>query len=185
MKYEIDQSGKVEDTSCHTVVGFSNSTYRTILLLAREKRKLQEIFRLHGQPRLYVDVTFAILVFILIKPIIKQRPTLIIDIEYPGHTKIIEGIIHNHISTDIELHWKLIGKSSKVHDITYKTFKKKLRSSKVINSKEIWILAKKYAGGRLNSGLSPENRRSAPAIETILTKRVSKVNIKKTNRKSR
>ena len=42
MKIEIDQSGKVEETNKPTVIGFSNSLQRTILITAKEKQKLQD-----------------------------------------------------------------------------------------------------------------------------------------------
>lgn len=41
MKIEIDQSGKIEDTSKHTFLAFSNSEHFVLKISGTEKRKLQ------------------------------------------------------------------------------------------------------------------------------------------------
>ena len=162
--YQIDQSGKVEDTRCHTVIACVNGLQRSVLLPAREKRKLLEWFRVSGKPRLFVDFVFSTLVYLLIKPMISHSlKTFVVDIEYPGRTQIITRIIQEFSHTTLLLRWELVGKSSRAHDIAYKTYKKKIKATRVISGEEIWRLTKKIAGGRLNAGLSPANRRSAPA----------------------
>ena len=47
MKIEIDQSGKIEQTSIITVVGYSNDSKDTISITATEKGKLQKWFRIN------------------------------------------------------------------------------------------------------------------------------------------
>jgi len=51
MVYEIDQSGKIEDTSKDTVLCISNGYYLSVKLKAKTKRQLQKIFRKNGQTR--------------------------------------------------------------------------------------------------------------------------------------
>ena len=42
MRIEIDQSNKIEQTNKDTIIGLSNDKTFTVLIKAREKRKLQE-----------------------------------------------------------------------------------------------------------------------------------------------
>jgi hypothetical protein len=165
MKYQIDQSGKIEDTAKHTVIAYSNDSVAAVLLSAREKRKLQEMFRLIGKPKLYIYAGFSVLTYILIEPKLKlgDRAIFIIDKEYPGHDKTIQRLIQFFANRNIEIRWQLLGKSSKAHDIAFKVYKKKLKIGKIIRAETIWRLIKKRAGGRLNFGLSPKNWRSTPA----------------------
>jgi len=67
MRIEIDQSGRIEYTSKPTVIGFSNKTAKTIIILSTEKQKLQRYFRKIKKPRLYTYAVFAILISILLK----------------------------------------------------------------------------------------------------------------------
>jgi hypothetical protein len=161
MNYQIDQSGKVEQTNKDTVVAYSNSKIGAVILTKKEKRHLQELFRRTGMPALFVDTTFAILIYLLIKNIPNRK--WIVDIEYPGHTKIVEGMYDSLSKKTVDFHWKLIGKSSPAHDVAYKVYVGKLKIGKRITAEEIWKLAKKIAGGYLKTGLSPANRHSAPA----------------------
>ena len=162
MTYQIDQSGKIEQTNIDTVIAFTNSETGSVTLPAKEKRRLQELFRTTGMPRLFIDVTFAIMVFLLIKKHIEKH-TFTIDREYPNHEKTIEKMINKLSNNQENIIWRLLGKSSKAHDIAYKTFIGKVEIKRRIKAKEIWKLAKKIAGGRLNTGLSPASRRSIPA----------------------
>lgn len=59
MKYEIDQSGKIEQTNKNTVLCLSNDKWDSVLILARTKRQIQEIFRRNGQIRNYVILPFV------------------------------------------------------------------------------------------------------------------------------
>lgn len=161
MNYQIDQSGKVEQTDKDTVIAFSNSKVGAVILTKKEKRHLQELFRRIGMPAIFVDATFAVLLYLLIKNIPNRK--WIIDIEYPGHTKTIEKMYDFLSKKSVDFHWKLVGKSSPAHDIAYKVYARKLKIGKRIAAEEIWKLAKKIAGGYLKIGLRPTNRHSAPA----------------------
>src|SRR3989338_3122611 len=137
MKVEIDQSGKIEDTSKHTVLAFSNTTNRCVLITAKEKRRLQEKFRLLGKPRLFVDATFAVTLYLLVKPILKSYPVLIVDVEYPGHTLVISEMFATLTPVEVSLRWERIGKQSKTHDIAYKSYRKKIKPDKILTADDI------------------------------------------------
>lgn len=161
--YQIDQSGKIEQTNKNTVLAAANGSTAAIILPRKDKRKLQESFRLKGKPQLFIDSVFTVLLYLLIKEINTKLNVLEVDIEYPGHTEIIEHMLEQLTELDIRLRWILVGKTSKAHDIAYKVFRKKLKIGKVVRFYDVEKLAIKIAGGYLNTGLSPANRYSDPA----------------------
>lgn len=168
MTYLIDQSGKIEDTAKDTVIACANGSKYAILVPAREKRRLQEYFRLIGKPRLFIDITFAIIVSILTEKV-KSSPVFTVDEEYPGHTEIIEQFIILFASKSLSIRWQKIGKNSSAHDIAYKTYKRKRLPEQRLSADELWKLVTKKAGGYLNFGLSPKNRYSAPATKKTIS----------------
>lgn len=173
--YQIDQSGKIEQTGKTTVLAAANGNTVAVILLGKDKRKLQESFRLKGKPQLFIDSVFTVLLYLLIKAINTKLSIIEVDIEYPGHTEIIEHMLEQLTDLDIRLRWTLVGKTSKAHDIAYKVFRKKLRIGKVVKFSDIEKLAIKIAGGYLNTGLSPANRYSGPANKRRLSQKRRKV----------
>lgn len=147
MKIYIDQSGKIESTEKNTALAFSNDERCAILIPAKVKRQLQEMFRRGGRPRLFVYRTFAASVFILIKPFLKKLDTVIIDLEYPGHEAMIKDMVLEYIRLvfDVEeipcVFFERVGKASKAHDLAWKVFKKKIEPKKVIGLRELTSLA--------------------------------------------
>lgn len=143
MNIEIDQSGKIEDTSKNTIIAFSNNMSKSIFISAKDKREIQDIFRRAGKSRIYVYKLFSILIFILVKKYIKNISQIIIDEEYPGKAHLIKNYIMKEIA-DIkedfskeDIIFKRIGKKSKAHSIAYLTFKRKMKPSINIKSKDI------------------------------------------------
>lgn len=182
MSYQIDQSGKIENTAKKTVLAWSNDTCGAVILSAKNKRRLQESFRAIGAPRLFIEYVFAALLVMLLKSCPATLVT--IDLEYPKSNKIIESLIKPFITSMIR--WKSIGKQSRAHDIAYKVYRGKLNIGSSISGEEVWkivkisgVFLKEKTGGRLKIGLSPTNRRSAPASVKSLTKAFFKVKQKK------
>lgn len=168
MTHLIDQSGKIEDTAKDTVIAYSNNSEYAILIPAKEKRRLQEYFRLIGKPRLFIDITFAAIVSILAEEV-KSSSTLTIDEEYPGHTEVIEQFIILFVSKLTSIRWQKIGKNSSAHEVAYKTYKRKRPAEQRLSAGKLWKLITKKAGGYLNFGLSPKNRYSAPAANRTIS----------------
>lgn len=101
MKIEIDQSGRVEYTSHDTVIAFSNSKKGAIIIKAKDKREIQDVFRKMGKGQLFVIRLFTILIFILLKKE-KEIDDITIDIEYPGwdaQIKIIFFLIFQELAS--------------------------------------------------------------------------------------
>lgn len=65
MSYQIDQSGKIEQTSKVTVIALSNSKQASIILKAKDKRDLQGIFRQAGKPKVFTIQVFSALTYLL------------------------------------------------------------------------------------------------------------------------
>lgn len=141
MRVKIDQSGKIEDTSKDTVVAFADGLSYTILIPAKVKRQLQEVFRRQGKPRLFVYRTFAAGVFLLIKKCLPKIKDLVIDTEYAGHEKQIKEIILEMIRKnnlpEPNIYFQRIGSKPKVHYAAYDVFSRKKKADRVVSFEEI------------------------------------------------
>lgn len=121
MRIEIDQSGKIEKTSKLTVIACSNSQSRSLLVSANDKKVIQNIYRKFGQPKIFRYKLFAILIFVLIKDIIRPSDVIVIDREYLGYEKLIrEFLFEISQKKGIKIHkenitFGWIGKKSKAH----------------------------------------------------------------------
>lgn len=125
MVIEIDQSEKIEYTHKNTVVAFSNGIFGSIIIKSKEKRKIQEIFRKAGKPKIFVYDLFAALIFILLKKHINKIERIVIDEEYPGKENIIKNFLLREIRKIRPNFFKesiifaRIGKKSPAHFLAY------------------------------------------------------------------
>lgn len=148
--YQIDMSGKIEQTSKLTVIALSNGKHSSIKLSARDKRYLQDIYRQAGKPKSYTLQVFSALLYLLLEKSKLEKTLVMIDKEYPGHDDLIrsyliqlskkKGIIK---LANEELRFGLVGKGSKVHGIASKSFKRNLADFS-ISKKEILSLILLY-----------------------------------------
>lgn len=145
MRVEVDQSGKIEKTNKDTVIAFSNKTSRAIVIPAKVKRQLQEVFRSRGKPRLFVYRTFASGVFLLIERHLHQIKDLVVDTEYKGHEKQIKEIILELIRRsnlpEPNIYFQRIGDKPKVHYAAHDVFTKKKKADVTIDFETIASLA--------------------------------------------
>ena len=144
MKIEIDQSGKIENTSRHTFVAFSNDEHFVLKINSREKRKLQKYFRSIGKSRLFIYITFATLIVILLKHFKSETKQITIDVEYPGKSNLIRDLIENlspGLSGDISFH--RIGKNSPAHYLAHGVAIKKSKPDLIIDANQLLKLIKK------------------------------------------
>ncbi|MEI6532855.1 MAG: hypothetical protein WCO06_03380 [Candidatus Roizmanbacteria bacterium] len=151
MKIEIDQSGKVEDTSKPTVLAFCNGSKHTIKIIATTKQSIQNEFRMRNLGRLFVYRTFATLVFLLIYEYLQEIKYITIDMEYPGHEKQIKDIllemIRNTELPEPTIHFKRIGNHPPVHYLALNTYKNKIKADKIVGLREVMQLALKKDRG--------------------------------------
>lgn len=148
MKYQIDQSIKIEQTQKDTILGIANGITYTILIRCQTKRKLQDKFRKMGNPRLFVYRSFIAGIVLLIKYAeVKEKDLVTIDREYFGLEKLLKDIYHEmskkHLKNTIEISFSLIGKKSRAHQISFLTMKRKIRPSREITYKELAKIALK------------------------------------------
>ena len=131
MKIEIDQSGRIEYTSKLTVVAYSNGVNKSLLITAKDKRKIQAIYRRIGQPRLFAQKVFAVAIFDLIKNNLGRIDEIIIDREYTGYDSLIKQLIFEvakRNSKEIEkemISFRSIGRKSNAHKIAWTAYKNK------------------------------------------------------------
>lgn len=143
MRIEIDQSGKIEDTSKNTIITFSNNKFKSIFISAKDKREIQKFFRRIGKPIIFVYRTFAILIFLLIKNNLKEINEIIIDEEYPGKSPLIKNFLFQEIrkfsplfsKQDIAFH--CIGKKSRAHFLAYGVAIGKRKADIEVGAREI------------------------------------------------
>jgi hypothetical protein len=159
MKVEVDQSGKIEDTSKDTVLAFSNKIWAAIIIPAKVKRQIQEIFRRRGQPRIFVFRTFAAGVVLLIRNYQSQITDVQIDTEYPGNEAVIKDIIvrmlHDQRIPEPNIYFRRIGKKSMAHHRAYAVAVGKLEAGRRIGLDDLVKIAIKNDRGhqrRLKSG---------------------------------
>lgn len=90
MQIEIDQSWKIEDTNKKSVVAFSNGISASLLIPAKEKKVIQQLYRQAGKPEIFVYKLFSVLIFILVKDYLGKIDSIAIDTEYPGKEALIK-----------------------------------------------------------------------------------------------
>lgn len=153
-KYQIDQSGKIEQTNKDTVLCLANGSLDTILIKAKTKRQLQEIFRRNGQPRNYVLFTFCAGLSILLKRDITIGQVTI-DREYFGKEAVIKEILLEMLEKDknrIDINFDTIGRRVNAHIKGYLVFKGKLKANKNISQDALLQEIKKTeVGNRLKN----------------------------------
>ncbi|OGK38258.1 hypothetical protein A3F32_02955 [Candidatus Roizmanbacteria bacterium RIFCSPHIGHO2_12_FULL_42_10] len=141
MKYQIDQSGKIEQTNINTVISCTNEKHASIMLKKAVKRQIQKVFRAAHMEKLFPYLTFSALIAMLIKHI-APRHKIITDREYTGH----EEQIKERITVYCELlgmknippiEFGHVGKTSKTHQFGYKVAIGKEKPTIITNAIEV------------------------------------------------
>ena len=149
MKYQIDQSGKLEQLNTHTVVAFSNDTSGVVVLKTATKRVIISKLRKSIIPQKDIlPIWFAIVIFILTKNI-PSHAVLVIDEEYTGKEAIIEETLNKLFNKRYLKGWKgsvrfkNVGKSSPAHQLAWSLHRKvKKTGFKIIKLDEIMKFVK-------------------------------------------
>lgn len=154
--YQIDQSGKIEQTEKNTVIGYSNGQKFTVLLSNKSKRQLQEAFRKLGLTQVYIYITFACLVYFLVRKF-SQKQDFTIDTEYTGKDKLIKENIKKLLiankKPDHGIYFRRIGNKPKVHYVTHDVFNKEVNPNEIITIRKM-VEELKKTDGRLRECLS-------------------------------
>lgn len=140
--YQIDMSGKIEQTNKNTVVAISNSKTFTLLIKTTDKRLLQKMYRnLFNKQRQYVYEVFSALVYLSLMAV-KPNSRIVIDREYPGQEGLLKLLILEYdlgsqIVKSENIDFGLVGKRSSAHKLAYQTFKKQKKPDKIVAAKDI------------------------------------------------
>ena len=150
MRYQIDQSGRIEQTNKTTIIAFSNGAEGTIKLSSKDKRVLQSIFRKADRLKVFVLQVFAATLYLLLEKFKIEKTLILVDQEYQGHDNLIRSYLiqlvqkRGKISLEADhIRFGLVGKTSKVHSVGYKAFKKN-RADFSINYEDILALVLLY-----------------------------------------
>lgn len=138
MKYEVDQSGRIEETNRHTIIAVVNNEFSyTVKIDSKVKRSIQKKFQRKGKPKMFGVYGFASGVIILIKNSKIKNSVIIVDIEYDGYNKILKEIFIKYLDKSLEFRFINIGKKSPAHHSAYLAFKKKVKVNYLIETKEL------------------------------------------------
>jgi len=143
MRIEIDQSGKIENTSKNTIIAFSNGEFKSIFISAKDKREVQKVFRSAGKQKVFIYRIFAILIFLLIKDRLKRIHCIVIDEEYPGKSVLIKSFLLLEIRKinprfpKENISFQKIGKKSRTHFLAYGAAIGRKQADLRVGSKEI------------------------------------------------
>jgi hypothetical protein len=141
---EIDQSGKIEDTSQDTALAFSNGVQFALFVPSTVKRACVRILRdsgLTGQT-LYFQL-FVTLLFFLLKDNISLLTKVIIDVEYTDkNSQIREYLLnllhrHNLVVEPHQIQFDYIGKKSPAHILALATLRKRKPANCTLDVEEI------------------------------------------------
>ena len=144
MTYQIDQSGKIEQTNIKTVLAITNDTYFTVALSALDKRLLEQIFKQLKRPKLFPFLVFSALLAILIKKV-QPKNKVVIDHEYSGRESLIleRSIYYLTLlrqKPSPHLEFGHVGKLSKSHQLAHDVATGKKKNSYQASLKEIMRL---------------------------------------------
>jgi hypothetical protein len=150
--YQIDQSGKIEQTNKNTVIALSNSIQLSVILKAKEKRAIQSIYRVAGKPKIFSVQVFAALTYLLIEKSGTFGGIIYIDKEYPGYEDVIKSYIvqlsrkvgKNNLDPD-SIRFIQVGKTSKAHLFGYKHYKKGIGDF-IIRKEDVLALVLNFEG---------------------------------------
>lgn len=140
MNFEIDQSGKIEDTAKDTILCLSNDEWYAVRIPAMVKRQLQERFRRNGQIRNFVLFTFCAGLARLLR-VVKPKTKVVIDREYFGKEPVIKNVLERMLADLMPMpvfDFRFIGKHSRAHSHANDVAVGKEKPTKILN--EIGLL---------------------------------------------
>ncbi len=150
LRFEVDQSIRIEETNKDTVIGISNKQISIAMILPRKtKRHFMEDFRRRGISKRFGPVLFAVAIIATLKKSKTAPSGLILDIEYPGYERLITKVIGMMYPQAI-LSYRQIGKGSPAHEAAYFTHTRKRSPDGKITRKELEAIIKKTTGGLLH-----------------------------------
>ena len=137
MKFEVDQSGRIEETNRLTVISIASKDYSyTVKIDSKIKRVIQKKFQKIGKPKMFGVYGFTTGLIILLKLSKVKNSVVVIDIEYDGYNKVISNELTKNTKQNLEFRFTNIGKKSPAHKTAYAVFKKRSKQDYKIDLDE-------------------------------------------------
>ncbi len=140
---EVDQSGKIGDTTVATVLAFANGIEQAILIPAKDKRICIQRLRRRGYGARLYYLLFATALFFLLRDHVEELDHVTIDEEYRGKEGIILGHLLNllrrsdkYVEAD-RFSFRRIGKKSPAHRVALETLREEREPDKIISAEEL------------------------------------------------
>ena len=185
MGYQIDQSGKIEQTGKDTVIAYSNGNQYAVVIPRKLKRKVQEVFRMHGFTSLFIYYLFSIGLYFLLENLERKR-NIVVDKEYPGKERIITQFVQMFLKTNKrpshDITFARIGNRPPAHYAAKDVFDKKKKPDRVLLLVDVIEVLKK-TDGRLRECLSTLVDAQTRSYKKRIPQKSRKVKRKKRNRK--
>lgn len=144
MRVEVDQSGKVEQLNCDTVLAFSNSEQYTVLLPKSLKRRIFLYYRSHTKQLRYKF--FTICLYYCLKDYLRHLTLIMIDCEYQGKEQLIKSILLGFVRRSWKefdgklIRFGLIGKKSNAHTVAIDVFRGNRKPNRILLQADVELL---------------------------------------------
>lgn len=137
-RIEIDQSGKIENTTVCSVV--SDSVGSTVYVSPQTKRGLLRIARSKGKSHIYVMQTFAFLCARIISKTYSIENHYVIDVEYPNNDGVIKSFLMRYLARfgiqvrKEQITFSRVGKKSSAHAYAHACYTTKNKKASLMLS---------------------------------------------------
>jgi hypothetical protein len=143
---EVDQSGKIEQTSWDTALAFSDGLQGSIIIPAGVKRSVFDFLRQKYPERaglFHLLQFFAVGLYLLLCPYLDQLTSVTIDLEYSGNEGYIKGVLLNYLRRENPslpsdlISFGLVGEESPADRLAKSVFRGEKEPNRVITLEEI------------------------------------------------
>lgn len=141
-QFEIDQSIRIEELNKDTILGLANKEkFYAVIISAKTKRRLFEIYRLQGRRKQFAPFIFAAAIVLILQKSGYKFYDIIIDIEYPGYELKITDFIKKFFP-EINIYFSKIGKNSAAHYAAYGVYIGKIKINNFLNFSDLFKIIK-------------------------------------------
>ena|SRR3989344_4781585 len=165
MSYQIDQSGKIEQTNKQTIVALANGTKKSVRISAVEKQRLiKTMVELDYPQKNYTHKIFAAMIYILLQK--SKVESVLIDTEYSGHDASIKEILiqlfQKSQKSCPEINFGYVGKHSNAHHLGISIFRNKQKADIIVGAKDILTILYDKLKKPKEKGWRPRSSRGNP-----------------------
>ena len=146
MKFEIDQSGKIELLSVDTIIACSNNKQYSIKIPKEIKQRIYYNYKNKLKQLRYK--LFCVGIYYCIERLLMASELIVIDDEYHGKNNLVKCILLSYIRKKYPnfsnkiIRFGSIGRESNAHHLAIETFRKEHMPNEIISEERIWRLLK-------------------------------------------